>query len=131
MAITKNRGRQGVISAYVDITAAMIVAAGAYAAIDLPVGAQVVGGDIVVTEVFDSTTNTLSVGDASSAARYLGATTTKALGRTALVPTGFQTTATQPAVTVTAALTGAAPTTGAVRVRIDYIVNKRASFPQG
>jgi uncharacterized protein (DUF433 family) len=131
MAITKNKGRQDILSAYVDINFADVVAAGAYNAIDLPVGAQVVGGDMVVDTVFNSTTNTLSVGDASSAARYLGATDTKTAARTALVPTGFRTTATQPSITVTAALTGGAPTTGQVRLRVDYIVNKRAAFAQG
>lgn len=133
MPITKNRGRQGVISAYVDIVFGDTpTTATAYAAIDLPVGAQVVGGDLVVDTAWATTsTATFSVGDASSATRYLGATSIMSAARTALVPTGFRTTATQPTVNVTYAFTGSAATAGAARLRVDYIVNKRAAFAQG
>lgn len=131
MAITKNKARQEIISAYVDISYADVVAAGGYQAIDLPPDSVVVGGDLVVDTVFNSTTNTMSVGDASSATRYLGATDTKTAARTALVPTGFKTTTTQPSIVVTTALTGGAPTQGAVRLRVDYIRRGRAAFSQG
>lgn len=133
MPITKLRGRQEIVSAYVDINFADTpTTATAYPAIDLPPGAQVVGGDLVVDTAWATTTTaTFSVGDASSAARYLGATTIMAAGRTPLVPTGFRTTTTQPSVSVTYALTGAAATAGQARLRVDYIVNKRAAFSQG
>ena len=133
MAITKNKGRQGVISAWVDIAFGDVpTTATAYTAVDLPVGAIVVGGDLVVDTAWDTgTTATLSVGDASSAARYLGATSVKSTGRTALVPTGFVTTATQPAISVTTVISGTATTVGAARLRVDYIVRKRAAFSQG
>jgi hypothetical protein len=130
MAITKKSGRQEVVSAYIDINFADIVAAGAYSAIDLPVGSQVVGGDMVVDTVFNSTTNTISVGDASSAARYLAATDTKTAARTALVPTGFRTTATQPAIVITAALSACAWTTSSTTVplsrKADAVVSSAA-----
>ena len=133
MAITKNKGRQGVISAWVDIAFGDVpTTATAYTAVDLPVGAIVVGGDLVVDTAWDTgTTATLSVGDASSAARYLGATSVKSTGRTALVPTGFVTTATQPAISVTTVISGTATTVGAARLRVDYIVRKRVAFSQG
>ncbi len=132
MAITKNRGRQSPIDAYVDFTFADILAAGGYAAIDLPVGAQPVGGDLVVDTAWaTSTTATLSVGDASSATRYATTVDLKTPGRTALTLTGRRTTASEPSVVVTFALTGSAPTAGAARLRVAYIVNKRAAFAQG
>lgn len=133
MAITKNKGHQEVISAYVDIAFGDVgTTATAYNAIDLPVGSEVIGGALVVDTAWDTgTTATLSVGDASSAARYLAATSVKATGRTALVPTGFVTTATQPAVSVTTVITGTATTVGAARLRVDYIVRKRATVPRG
>ena len=132
MPITKNKGRQSVIDAYVDINFADLASGVAQNAIDLPVGAQVVGGDVVVDTAFNSvTSDVIVVGDASVANRYLTSTSIAAAARTALVPTGFRTTATQPSIRVTWTGVGTAPTAGQLRLRVSYIVNKRAAFSQG
>lgn len=101
-------------------------------AIDLPHNAQVLGGALTITEAFDSeTSDSFTVGDAASVARYLGATDGQVEATTALVPTGFKTTGVTP-VTVKwirlSADTG--PTEGAARLRVDYMVDKRAAFTQ-
>jgi hypothetical protein len=131
MSITKNAGRQEVISAYVDVALADLTSGAAAAAIDLPPGAVVVGGDVVVDTAFDSgTSDAIVVGDASVANRYLTSTSIAATGRTALVPTGFKVTAAQPAVAVTWTGVGTAATVGALRLRVDYIVRGRSFFTQ-
>lgn len=134
MAITKNRGRQTAIEAYVDVSFADLagLSGAATVAIDLPVGAQVVGGDLVVDTAFNSvTSDVITVGDALSAARYLGSTSIAATGRTALVPTGYRALSTSNQIKVTWTGVGTAPSAGQIRLRVAYIVNKRASFSQG
>lgn len=129
MPIKTNFERQYVLSAFVDFTYADL-AAGANVAIEVPGGAVVVGGDLAIDTVFDSTTNTLAVGDGGSATRYLGATNVKATGRTAITPTGYVYPATD-TIDLTYALTGSASTTGAGRLRIDYIIRGRGNENQG
>lgn len=133
MPITKQSARQQIIDANVDVAFGDIpTTATAYSAIDVPVNSIITGGDLVVTTAWNTgTTATLSVGDASSAARYLGATDIKTAARTALVPTGFLCTSTEPAVTVTTAFVGTAATAGGFRLRLSYIVKGRAQFTTG
>lgn len=132
MAITKNRGRQHVSSAYVDFTFADLASGVAAEAIDLPTGAQVVGGDIVVDTAFNSgTSDVMTVGDALSANRYYASASIAAAGRNPLLVTGYRSLATSNKVRVTWTGVGAAPSAGAIRLRVDYIVNKRAAFTQG
>lgn len=72
------------------LTAFSAAAGTTFDVINLPYNAQIVGGDIdVITAVGVTATATLAVGDSASASRYLGATTIKTAGRTALVPTGY------------------------------------------
>lgn len=132
MTITKNRGRQHVSSAYVDFTFADLASGVAAEAIDLPIGAQVVGGDIVVDTAFNSaTSDVIVVGDALSANRYYASASIAAAGRNPLLVTGYRSLATSNKVRVTWTGVGAAPSAGAIRLRVDYIVNKRAAFTQG
>jgi hypothetical protein len=132
MTFHKNSGRQEVVSAYVDIALGDLVSGAATEIIDLPVGAQIVGGDVVVDTAFNSgTSDVIVVGDALVANRYLGSTSIAAAARTALVPTGYRTLATSNKVKATITSVGTAATTGQLRVRVDYIVNKRAAFAQG
>lgn len=119
MAITLNPSRQEPSLAYVEFSLADLSAGVALDAIRLPVGAVVISGALVVTTVFNGTSPTIAVGDATTGNRYLAATAVTGLGRTALVPTGFVHTATQPAVKVTLAVTGS-PTTGAARLEVMY-----------
>jgi hypothetical protein len=97
MPITKKSGRQQVISAYVDFVFGDVSPSGVgQAAIDLPVGAQVVGGDFVISQAFNSaTSDTFTIGDATLATRY-GNAISGAAARTALTLTGFQHTSAEP-----------------------------------
>lgn len=132
MAITKNSGRQEVVSAYVDVSYADLASGTAADAIDLPVGAVVIGGAVVVTTAFNSaTSDALVVGDSASSNRFKSSFSIAATGLTALVPTGYVALATTNKVRVTWTGAGTAPTAGAFRLRVDYIVEKRAAFSQG
>lgn len=132
MPITKNSGRQCIVSAYVDITVDMLASGVAANAIELPPGAVVVGGDAVTEEAWNSTTSDVwSVGDVTVANRYASGLNIRSVGRQALTPTGFKTTATQRYVNVTWTSGGGTPTTGKTRLRVDYYVEGRAEFSQG
>lgn len=133
MPITKNSARQELVVAHVDINLADVATNVAQAALDLPVGAVITGGALVTTEAWNSTTSdVMDVGDATTATRYLTDGNIRALGaRVPLVPTGFIHTATQPALTVTWTSGGGTPTTGKVRLEVEYYVRGRAAFSQG
>lgn len=130
MAITKRDGRQEVKFAYVDINLADLTTAVAAGAIDLPQNAEVVGGYAVVKEVFNSTTSdVLDIGDSGSANRYKNDVNLQALGLTALVPTGYVYTA-PTTVTVTWVSGGGSPSTGEVRLGLQYVVHGRSTSTQ-
>ena len=94
-------------------------------AIELPIGATVTNGDIIVDTAFNSTTNTLTIGDVTVPTRYAAAVDLKTAARTVFTLTGFKTTATQRFIQVNVAQTGGIPTAGSVRVNVHYIVDKR------
>lgn len=136
MPISKNFGRQELIIADVDIALADLVSGADTAAVVLPVNAVVVGGDIIVTEAFNTAgtgaTDVLDIGDATLQNRYLNDANVAALGRLVLVPTGFLATTAQPTVTVRWTGTGTtAATTGKLRLTVQYYVKGRAAFAQG
>lgn len=133
MPITRNSARQELIVAHVDINLADVVSGAAQAAIDVPPGAIVTGGRAITTEAWNSTsTDTLSVGDATSATRYLSGGNIRSLAANVpLVPTGFIHTATEKQITVTWTSGGGTPTTGKVRLEVHYFVRGRAAFSQG
>ena len=137
MPITKNTGRQGPIDGFVTLVFGDVVNGVAQAAVKMKSNCVVTGGDLVVTTAFNSaTSDTLAVGDALVPNRYLTATTIAALGRTALVPTGYTTViganaaASSDQVYVTWTGVGAAPSAGALRLRVTYIDLLRAEFNQ-
>lgn len=103
-------------------------AAGASAvfdAINLPQGAVLIGGELVVeTASNDGGTATVAVGDSVSATRYLAATSIKAAGRTALVPTGYRGNGEDLRLTFANASGNA--TAGTLTVRALYTINGRA-----
>lgn len=106
------------------------LAAGVNPLADLPGNAEVISGEIVVDTAWNSTTNTLEIGDDGDSNRYAAAIDLKTAGRTALVPTGYKYTAPN-TVDGTYAETGAAPTQGAARYVIEYILlNDRAHETQ-
>lgn len=133
MPITKNPARQELIAAHVDINLADVASNVAAPALDLPVGAVVVSGAFVTTEAWNSTTSdVMDVGDAGSATRYLTDGNIRALGaRVPLVPTGLVHDATNNTLRVTWTSGGGAPTTGKVRLEVQYYVRGRAAFTQG
>ena len=133
MAIRKNSGRQELVAAYVDISLADVTTGVDVPAMDLPVGAVIVSGQLVTTEAWNSTsTDVMDVGDATTQNRYLNDGNIRTNGaRVALVPTGFIHTATQPTLTVRWVSGGGTPTTGKVRLEVLYYVIGRAAFSQG
>lgn len=104
-------------------------AGAAYDAIPLPPNAVLVGGDVTVeTASNDSGTATIAVGDSNSAARYLAATSIKAAGRTALVPTGYRGVGEN--IRLTLANQNGDATAGKLSVRAHYMVTGRANETQ-
>ena len=103
------------------------VAATSFVAIPLPPGATVLSGEVVTDVAFDAATFNVSVGDTTSAARYLAATDHKAVGRTELVPTGYKGIGENVVVGFQAA---GVCTTGQLTVRIMYTVANRTSEVQ-
>lgn len=131
MAITKNTGRQCVQFAYVDIKLADLTSAVDATAIELPPNAVILSGQLVTTEAWNSTTSdVLDVGDSGSQNRYLNDGNIRALGsRVALVPTGFLTVGNP--LTVRWVSGGGVPTTGKVRLEVEYYQLGRAETTYG
>ena len=137
MPIKKLSGRQEVIAATADFKFSDVVS-GVYApAVELPGDAIVVGGHLAITEVFNSATDDkFSIGDQEGSDAAVK-TTYAALsadiaapGAVALVPTGKKYAKTS-TVGVAWTGTGAAPTAGAGRLTVLYIVDGRSAFSQG
>jgi len=130
MAITKNANRRAVNSAIVEITLAMLATGVDLAAIVGRAGEIVVGGYVLVTEVFDSTTSdVLDVGDSGSQNRYKNDIDLQALGLTALVPTGYNLTPGQD-ITVRWVSGGGTPTTGALQLLVQTVNANQADYSQ-
>jgi hypothetical protein len=101
-----------------------VASATTFMVIPLPPGAMVTGGSVSTTTVFDSATLAITVGDASSAARYLTAADVSDVGTDALVPTGYvHTTGENIEIVVTIA---DVCTTGTSTVRVEYVVENRS-----
>ena len=137
MTITKKSGRQEVIAATADFTFADVADDTYAAAVDLPLNAIVVGGHLAITTLFNSATDDkFSIGDKVGAAAAtkdtyaaLSADIT-AVGAVPIVPTGKK--YTEPStVGVVWNGSGTAPTAGAGRLTVLYIVDGRAAFSQG
>ncbi len=141
MGIKLKAGRQAPIVAYVDISLDQLVGKfiadgdliqlGALTstvalatAIKLPVGAVVVGGSATVEQAFNSTsTDVITIGDATTADRYVASTSVRTAGAILpFVPTGFIHTASEPALKITWTSGGGTPTTGRIRLAISYYV---------
>jgi len=130
--LTKNPSRQGPLIAHVDINMADLVSGVASAvAMDIPPNAVIIQGSLITTEAWDSTTSdVLSVGDDTSANRYLADGDIRALGAVVpLVPTGFISTGEGLKVTWTSG--GGTPTTGQVRLMVMYYILGRAESTLG
>ena len=93
--------------------------------INLPEGAVVIGGEIVVeTAGVGPTVYTASLGDSASANRYANAVDLKTASRTALTLTGFRTSEN---LRLTINSTVAAASAGKATVRVMYVLPGRAN----
>ena len=104
---------------------ANLKASGVFEPIPLPIGAIVVGGEVIVHTASNDAgvASTIAIGDSVNPNRYLGATSIKAAGRTPLVPTGFVGAGEN--LRITLAATNGDATAGDVTVRVEYILNGR------
>lgn len=104
---------------------AFSAAAGIFDVINLPVGAKVIGGALVVETVSnDSSTATLKIGDSANDARYLGATTIKTAARTGISATGYHGLGEN--VRITLANAGGDATAGKVTIELMFVTDGRA-----
>lgn len=95
-------------------------------AINIPVGAQILGGDMVVeTAGAGPTAYTVAIGTAASASAYLAATSILAAGRTALLLTAPLSSNDGSNIRVTVASTVANATAGKVRIAVMYKIDGR------
>jgi hypothetical protein len=91
--------------------------------IPLPPGATVTGGAVSTTEIFDSATVAVTLGDSGDAARYLTSASIAAVGSIALVPTGYAGIGENVEMTFTVA---DVCTTGSATVSVEYTVADRS-----
>ncbi len=128
--LTLDVGRQSILSAEIAFTFEHLAdTAVAVKAINLPYGAQIVGGAIIVDEVFNvGTTSVLDIGDVLDADRYAVDVNLKALGRTALTLTGYVSDG--EAIYLTPANVGTVATTGKARLLVNYVIAGRAGETQ-
>ncbi|MGD9643810.1 MAG: hypothetical protein AB7V08_13855 [Elusimicrobiales bacterium] len=83
--------RQAVLALSITLSLAEFVENDNEIEIQLPIDAEVVGGDVVVETVFDTTgTDTIKLGDSADDDEYLSAVNIKAAARTALTLTGIR-----------------------------------------
>jgi hypothetical protein len=93
--------------------------------IDLPVGATVIGGELVTDTAFNAATSyTVAIGDSASAGRYLASADRKSAARVALTLTGYRTDGSPIRLSVTS---NAACTTGKATVRVQFTVEGRGN----
>ena len=131
MAFSKTSDRQYVLSARADFTYADFTSGTELPVIELPPDAVVVGGQFVVTTVWDSaTSDTFTVGDETDDDEYGAAIDGQAAALTALVPTGFEYTATEDVVVKWTGV-GTAPTQGAGYLIVNYVRDGRSNENQG
>jgi len=126
MTIKKKSGRQDVLYGRIEFGFADIDDTTFHGAIELPYGATVVAGAFDVLVAAQATV-VADVGDADVGNRYKNDIDCTALGRTALVPTGFKTTA-EGDVGITFPVK---PTQGSFQLEVQYVVDGRVAMNQG
>lgn len=101
--------------------------AGVFEVINLPLGAVVIGGDLIVEEQgVGPTAYTAAVGTSGSATAFLAATTLLSAAGTRVALTGLGLAATDGKnVRVTIASTVANATAGKFRLRLEYVIDGR------
>ena len=99
-------------------------------ALGLPGNSTVIGGEITITEAFDSTTSdSFDVGDGDNASRYASGVDGQATGRTALTLSGHKYTVPD-TVDVTLTSVDGPPSVGAGYVEVHYVIEARANEVQ-
>ncbi|PTT42796.1 hypothetical protein DBR23_02625 [Acidovorax sp. HMWF018] len=103
--------------------------AGVFEVINLPLGAVVIGGDLIVEEQgVGPTAYTAAVGTSGSASAFLAATTLLSAAGTRVALTGLGLAATDGKnVRVTIASTVANATAGKFRLRLEYVIDGRVT----
>lgn len=124
----RNHGRQWALVAMQDFELSELETGEAVAAVKVPYGARVVGGGVIITEVFDSTSSdTIDIGDGDDSDRYSSAPINgQALGYTALDVTGHKYTGTD-YIDITWTSGGGTPSTGKGVLVVQYVVDGRAN----
>ena len=139
MPIQKEQGRQWSLSAEIVVTYDQDLGEDSAAdtavlqeAFRLPIGARVVGGEIVVEEVWDNgTTATIDLGNTGDADRYTAAVIDlTALGRTALQLDGLAIVAATRDVEIDPIFAGTDSTQGRAYIRMDYVIDGKANEVQ-
>ena len=100
------------------------IAATSFEIINLPEGAVVVAGELVVETAFDTASYAVVVGDSGVADRYLATADRKGAARTPLVPTGYRSTGQNLRIGITNA---DVCTQGKATVRVQYVLPNRAN----
>lgn len=138
MEVLKSADRQYSLSASRVITFADgLAVAGTDDAVqdlmDIPTGARVVGGEIVVETAWDSGTSAVvDIGDGDDPDRYTGggAVDLTSVGRTALTLTGFKY-AGEDTIDLDPTFLGSTATAGQAYIRVEYVLEDRAHETQG
>jgi hypothetical protein len=131
MAVNKTSARQWVLSTgFIEVSFADLPPGEAVELVDLPAGATVIGGEIVVDAVFNGGgAETVVIGDSLVANRYGNAVALGSLARTALTLTGF--TYTEPNSVRVVRTANAVGTAGGARLRVEYVIQGRSNENQG
>lgn len=131
MSIKKDSGRQDVGCAIVNFTYADLISGVFAAAVELPIGAIVVGGALRIDTAFNSaTSDTMTVGTSTSAAKYGSGFSVHAVGSFPL--TGLcREEESQVDVGIIWTGVGAAPSAGAGRLVVMYVKAGKTEFSQG
>ena len=109
---------------------ALFTTGGVFDVIQMPQGAEVIGGELVVDVASDDTgTATVSIGDATLATRYGTTRNLKATARIALDLTGFVNTLGEN-LRLTIANAEADATAGKFRVNVMYVIKDRVNEVQ-
>ena len=108
----------------------LFITGGVFDAIQMPQGAEVIGGELVVEVASDAgTTATVSIGDATLATRYGTTADLKTAARVALGLTGHVNTLGEN-LRLTIANAGTAATAGKFRVNVMYVISDRVNEVQ-
>lgn len=138
MSITKKSGRQDALIAMAAFAFGDLTSGQYEAAVDVPAGAIVTGGGLAITTLFNSaTTDKFSIGDKVGAASAAAATyaaqsadVTVAGTYIPIVPTGKKY-AEKSTIGVVWTGEGAAPSAGAGRLVVEYVIDGRAHSSEG